>query len=138
LGLADMTAIDWTDCYLTIEIGDGVKRALVGHFTSFIAGALGARDVTATMGPARDKIDRDAWRLAARVLREVEAEIDGALDETLLAPDPQKTVQDILAAAVEIAVGESEQHYLGDELFGLPILLENLAEDNAGAAPAAR
>ena len=133
-----MTAIDCTDCYLTIEIGDRVKRALVRHFAGFIAGELAARDVTANAEASREKIDGDAWRLAARVLREVEAEIDGALDETLLASDPHKTAQDILATAVEVAVGESEQHYLGDELFGFAGLIEKLAGDDAAAAPDAR
>jgi len=99
-----MTAIDCTDCYLAIEIGDGVKRALVRHFATFIAAQLAARDMGMQAGEAPEKIDAEAWRLAVRVLREVRSEIDGALDETLLAPDPQKTVQDILAAAVEAAI----------------------------------
>lgn len=130
-----MTAIDCSDCYLAIAIGDGVKRALVCHFAGFIAGHLAAREAAAQTDAAREKIDRDAWRLAARVLNEVEAEIDGALDETLLAPDPQKTVQDILAAAIERAVADTEQHYLGDDLFGLTGLLEKFAGDDFGAAP---
>jgi hypothetical protein len=138
LGLADMTAIDCTDCYLAIEIGDGVKRALVRHFAGFIAGQLGAPEIAARTETALEKIDRDAWRLAARVLSEVESEIDGALDETLLAPDPQKTVQDILAAAIEIAVAEIEQHYLRDDLFGLSGLLEKLAGDDLNPAPRSR
>ena len=83
--------------------------------------------------PISEKIDRDAWRLAARVLNEVEAEIAGALDETLLAPDPQKTIQDILAAAVESAVAETEQHYLGDDFFGFAALLEKFASSELGA-----
>lgn len=121
-----MAAIDCTDCYLGIEIGDGVKRALVRHFANFIAAQVAARHVAARTEATLDKIDRDAWRLAARVLNEVEADIDGALDETLLAPDPQSTVQDILAATVETAVAETEQHYLRDDLFGLAGLLEKL------------
>jgi hypothetical protein len=127
-----MTAIDCTDCYLAIEIGDGVKRALVRHFAGFIAGELTARGLVHGRA-SMEEIDRDAWRLAARALREVEAEIDGALDESLLAPNPQQTVQDILAAAIEIAVSGSEQHYLRDELFGFSALIEKLA-----AAPDAR
>lgn len=130
-----MTAIDCSDCYLAIAIGDGVKRALVRHFAGFITGILAARGLTVRTGEALEKIDRDAWRLAARVLREVEAETDGALDETLLAPDPQKSVGDILAAAVGIAVGETERHYLGDDLFGFAGLLEKFAGDDAAVAP---
>ncbi len=122
-----MTAIDCTDCYLAIEIGDGVKRALVRHFAGFINVRLTASGVSAPSETAAEKIDRDAWRLAARVLNEVESEIDGALDETLLASDPQRTVQEILAAAVEAAVADAEQDYLGDALFGFAGLLENLA-----------
>jgi hypothetical protein len=133
-----MTAIDCTDCYLAIAIGDGVKRALVRHFAGFIASQLAARDVATRTETALEKIDRDAWRLAARVLSEVEAEVDGALDETLLAPDPQKTVQDILTAAIETAVAESEQHYLRDDLFGLTGLLEKFAGDDLDAAPRSR
>lgn len=130
-----MIAIDCSDCYLAIEIGDGVKRALVRHFGGFIAERLAACGIAARTGAAREKIDRDAWRLAARVLREVDTELDGALDETLLAPDPHKTVHDILAAAVEIAVGDIEQHYLRDDLFGLACLIEKFGADDRGSAP---
>jgi hypothetical protein len=133
-----MTAIDCTDCYLAIAMGAGVKRAVVRHFTGFIAGQLAARGITAGSDAALEKIDRDAWRLAARVLREVDAEINGALDETLLARDPQKTVADILAAAVEITVAETEQHYLGDDVLGFAGLLEKFAAGEPGAAPQAR
>jgi hypothetical protein len=133
-----MTAIDCTDCYLAIEIGDGVKRALVRHFTGFITNQLTARAVAAQTPAALERIDRDAWRLAARVLYEVEAEVDGALDETLLAPDPQKTVQDILTVAVETAVLGIERHYLGDEVFGFGGLLEKFSADDLGATPRAR
>jgi hypothetical protein len=127
-----MTAIDCTDCYLAIEIGDGVKRALVRHFAGFIAGTLAARGIAAGTEAALEKIDGDAWRLAARVLREVDAEIDGALDETTLAPDPQKSVEDMLAAAVEIAVAQTEQHYLGDDFLGFAGLLEKFASGERG------
>jgi hypothetical protein len=124
-----MTAIDCTDCYLAIEIGDGVKRAMVRHFTGVIAGQLAARGLTTQTEAAHEKIDRDSWRLAARVLSEVAAEIDSALDETLLAPDPQKTVQGILAAAVETAAAETERRYLRDDDFGLASLIEKLTAD---------
>jgi hypothetical protein len=133
-----MTAIDCTDCYLTIEIGDGVKRALVRHFTGFITGQLAASAVAAQTQAALERIDRDAWRLASRVLYEVEAEVEGALDETLLAPDPQKTVQDILTAAVEIAVQGIERHYLCDDAFGFEGLLEKFSADDLGATPRSR
>jgi hypothetical protein len=133
-----MTAIDCTDCYLTIEIGDGVKRALVRHFTGFITGQLAARAVAAQTQAALERIDRDAWRLASRVLYEVEAEVEGALDETLLAPDPQKTVQDILTAAVETAVQGIERHYLDDDAFGFGGLLEKFSADDLGATPRSR
>jgi hypothetical protein len=133
-----MTAIDCTDCYLAIEIGDGVKRSLVRHFAGFITGQLALREVAAQTDAARDKVDRDAWRLAARVLYEVEAEVDGALDETLLAPDPEKTVQAILAAAVENAVKGIELHYLSDEAFGFASLLEKFGADDLGVAPRGR
>jgi hypothetical protein len=133
-----MTAIDCTDCYLTIEIGDGVKRALVRHFTGFITGELAARAVAAQTQAALERIDRDAWRLAARVLHEVETEVEGALDETLLAPDPQKTVQDILTAAVETAVQGIERHYLDDDAFGFGGLLEKFSADDLGATPRSR
>jgi hypothetical protein len=135
LGLADMTAIDCSDCYLTIAIGDGVKRALVHHFADFIAGQLTARAVTAQSATALDKIDRDAWRLTARVLNEVEAEIEGALDETLLAPDPQQKVQDILAVAIAAAAEETAQHYLQDEMFGFASLLDKFGSDDLGVKP---
>ena len=130
-----MTAIDCTDCYLAIEIGDGVKRELVRHFTGFITFQLATRDVAAQIHAAIEKIDRDAWRLAARVLHEVEAEVDGAFDETLLAPDPQKTVQAILPAAVETAVKGTELHYLSDAIFGFVGLIEKFGADDLGAAP---
>jgi hypothetical protein len=133
-----MTAIDCSDCYLTIAIGDGVKRALVRHFAGFISGQLAAREVAALTESAQDRIDRDAWRLTARALHEVEAEIEGALDETLLAPDPQKTVQDILAAAIEAAAAEIEQHYLRDELFGFANLLDKFGSDDLGVKPGPR
>ena len=133
-----MTAIDCTDCYLAIEIGDGVKRALVRHFARFITGQLAARDIAAHSEVALEKIDRDAWRLAARVLHEVEAELDSALDETLLAPDPQKTVQDILTATVETAVEGIELHYLSDDVFGFAGLLEKLGNDDLRSAPRTR
>jgi hypothetical protein len=130
-----MTAIDCSDCYLSIAIGDGVKRALVRHFAGFIASQLTAREIGAQSETARDKIDRDAWRLAARVLNEVAAEIEGALDETLLSSDPQKTVQDILAAAIEASAAETEQHYLHDDLFGFASLLDKFASDDHGLTP---
>ena len=133
-----MTAIDCTDCYLAIEIGAGVKRSLVRHFTGFITGQLALREVAAQTDAARDKVDRDAWRLAARVLYEVEAEIDGALDETLLASDPQKTVQAILATAVEASVQGIELHYLTDEAFGFAGLLEKFGADDLAALPPPR
>lgn len=122
-----MTAIDCTDCYLAIEIGDGVKRALVHHFAAFIGRQLGARDIAQQTETVLEKIDRDAWRLAARVLQTVEAEVDGALDETLLVRDPQQTVQDILAEAIGTAAAEIEQDYLDDDLFGFAALIEKLA-----------
>ena len=53
-----MTAINCTDCYLAIEIGDGVKRALVRHFTGFITFQLATRDVAAQTDTAIEKIDR--------------------------------------------------------------------------------
>src|SRR6202000_352464 len=109
---AEMTAIDCSDCYLTIEIGDGVKRALIRHFAGFIAAQLATRDVVAKSDTAHDKIDRASWRVAARALEEGGAEIEGALDETLLAPDPQKTVQEILSATVETVAADVAEHYL--------------------------
>ncbi len=130
-----MTSIDCSDCYLSIAIGDGVKRALVRHFAGFIATQLAAREVSAQSETAHDKIDRDAWRLAARVLNEVETEIDGALDETLLSSDPQKTVQDILAAAVDAAATEAEQYYLHDDLFGFASLLDKFGNDDLSVTP---
>lgn len=130
-----MTAIDCSDCYLSIAIGDGVKRALVRHFARFIVGQLATRDVRDQSETARDKIDRDAWRLAARVLNEVEREIEGALDETLLSSDPQQTVQDILAAAVEASAAETELHYLHDDLFGFAGLLDKIGNDDLGVTP---
>jgi hypothetical protein len=128
-----MKAIDCTDCYLAIEIGDGVKRALVRHFAGFIGDRLGARAMPARDTVAADKIDRDAWRLAGKVVREVEAEVAGALDETLLAPDPQKSAQEILAAAVEASVAAIEQQYLADDLFGIAALSAKLRQVDFGA-----
>ncbi|HEY1507283.1 MAG TPA: hypothetical protein VGF92_23480 [Stellaceae bacterium] len=133
-----MAAIDCTDCYLAIEIGDGVKRALVRHFASFIASEFAARAINARTDAALEKIDRDAWRLAARTLNEVEAEIDSALDETLLAPDPQNSVQGLLAAAIEMAVDDTEHHYLADDLFGIASLLENFGGDDPDTVPRSR
>lgn len=121
-----MKAIDCTDCYLAIEIGDGVKRALVQHFSRFLARQLTARGVATSGEAPADKLDREAWRLAARVLGEVEAELTAALDETLLAPDPQESAQAILASAVEASVAAVEQRYLADNLLGFEALIGKL------------
>jgi hypothetical protein len=129
-----MTAIDCTDCYLAIEIGDGVKRALVRHFAGFIATRLGASRIATREEAVAERLDREAWRLASRVLGEVEAELAGALDETLLVPDPQRIVQEILAKGVEASVEAIEQHYLGDTLLGYPALLAKLEQAGLGAA----
>ncbi|HEY3917562.1 MAG TPA: hypothetical protein VGL83_07200 [Stellaceae bacterium] len=130
-----MTAIDCTDCFLAIEIGDGVKRALVRHFSRFIGARLAALELACRDDAAADKLDREAWRLAARVLSEVEAEIEGALDENLLAPDPQKSAQEILANAVDASVAAIEQHYLADNLLGFDALCAKLRAGGFGALP---
>lgn len=123
-----MTAIDCTDCYLAIEIGDGVRRALVRHFNRFIVDRLEARGVGARNERGRDHIDRDAWRLATTVLGEVETELVGALDESLLTTDPQRGAQDILAAVVDASVAALEQDYLGDALCGFEPLAARIAQ----------
>jgi hypothetical protein len=130
-----MTAIDCTDCYLAIEIGDGVKRALVRHFAGFISARLAASRTAMRDEAVAEKLDREAWRLASRVLGEVEAELAGALDETLLLPDPQRSAQEILAQVVEAAVEAIEQQYLGDAFLGYPALLAKLEQAGLGAAP---
>jgi hypothetical protein len=130
-----MTAIDCTDCYLAIEIGDGVKRALVRHFARFIAARLAAGRIAVSDDAAADRIDREAWRLASRVLGEVGTELAGALDEMLLLPDPQRSAQELLAGVVAAAVDTVERHYLGDELLGFPALLGKIAPAGLGAAP---
>lgn len=122
-----MTAIDCTDCYLAIEIGDGVKRALVRHFTRFVGERLVARGLTAGNESAQERLERESWRLAARVLAEVEAELPGALDETLLTRDPQQSAQEILSAVVGASVEAIEAHYLSDDLLGFEALAEKLA-----------
>src|SRR5579875_263236 len=109
-----MTAIDCTDCYLAIEIGDGVRRALVQHFNRFIADRLAAHGVAAPDERRREHVDRDAWRLATMVLDEAENELVGALDEELLKADPQKGAQEILAAVIDASVIAIEQDYLDD------------------------
>ena len=123
-----MTAIDCTDCFLAIEIGDGVKRALVRHFAGFIGEQLATREIAARGDAASDKLEREAWRLAAKVLGEVEAELEGALDETLLAPDPQQSAQDILAGVVHAAVAAAQERYLADDLLGFDALLQKLRQ----------
>jgi hypothetical protein len=124
---ADMTAIDCSDCYLAIEIGDGVKRALIGHFTRFIATRLEARRIAAGSAPAHEQIDREAWRLAAKALGEVAVELDGALDESRLAADPHKGAQDLLATVVETTVAAIEQDYLADTPLGFEALAAAIA-----------
>lgn len=121
-----MTAIDCSDCYLAIEIGDGVRRALVRHFSRFIADRLGLRAVTVTDDQRRDDVERDAWRLTTTVLREIEGELDGALDESLLKHDPQKAAQEILAAVVDASVAAIERDYLDDALCGFEPLAAKL------------
>jgi hypothetical protein len=130
-----MTAIDCTDCYLAIAMGDGVRRALVRHFGRFIGEQLAARDFAPRDENAGDKIDRDAWRLATRVLNEVETELQGALDETLLVPDPQKSAQDILASVVAASVADIEEQYLADALLGFEALLSKLHHAGLDIAP---
>lgn len=130
-----MTAIDCTDCFLAIEIGDGVKRALVRYFAGFIGAQLAAHDIAADDAVAIDKLDREAWRLATKVLGEVEAELDGALDETLLAPDPQQSAQEILAGVVNAAVAAAQAHYLADDLLGFDALLQKLRQGAIGTTP---
>jgi hypothetical protein len=122
-----MTAIDCTDCYLSIEIGDGMKRALVRHFGRFIAERLAARRIAAAGDRADESIDREAWRLAGKVLGEVESDLDGALDESLLTADPQKAAQEILAAVVAVSVAAVERDYLIDEAFGFAALAAGIA-----------
>jgi len=118
-----MTAIDCTDCYLAIEIGDGVRRALVRHFSRFITNRLDSRGIATRDERRRDHVDRDAWRLAATALSEAESELVGALDEGLLNDDPQKGAQEILAAVVDASVAGIEQHYLEDSLYGFESLV---------------
>lgn len=128
-----MTAIDCTDCYLTIALGDGVKRALVRHFARFLAAQLEESGIV-PREEREDRLDREAWRLAARVLGEVEAELAGALDEALLTSDPQRGAENILASVVGAAVDAIERHYIDDALLGFPALCARLAQ--AGADPA--
>jgi hypothetical protein len=122
-----MTDIDCSDCYLQIAIGDGVKRSLIRHFARFIAAQLRERRIEHSDAGAEEKIYNDAWRLASRVLREVGPELEGAIDETLLTPDPAGSVQALLAAAIEAASGGAETHYLADDLFGLDALIGKIA-----------
>jgi hypothetical protein len=132
-----MTAIDCTDCYLAIAIGDGVKRALVRHFLRFIGERLAANGIVPRDESASEKVDRDAWRLATRVIGDVEIELQGALDESLLMPDPQKSAQDILTAVVEGSVAEIEAQYLHDDLLGFAALLSKLKRTGADVTPRA-
>ncbi len=119
-----MSNIDCSDCYLEIAIGDGVKRSLVRHFSRVIASRLRERGIDSTQTAfAIDKVDQDAWRLAAKVLNEVAAELTGALDETLLAPDPQRNAQAILSHTVAAAASAAEHYYVTDDLFGLDTLV---------------
>jgi hypothetical protein len=121
-----MTAIDCSDCYLAIEIGDGVKRALVRHFNRFIVARLDARGIVAAGERGREQIDRDAWRLTTTVLGDVGRELVGALDESALAADPQKGAQEILAAVIDGSVASVEQDYLGDRDLGFELLAADL------------
>jgi hypothetical protein len=122
-----MTAIDCTDCYLAIEIGDGLKRALVRHFGRFIAAELATHRIAAAGDGADESIDRDAWRLAAKVLAEVEDDVAGTLDESLLAADPQKAAQEILAAVVALSVAATERDFLADDELGFAALAARIA-----------
>ena len=130
---AGMSAIDCTDCYLSIEIGDGVRRALIAHFNAFLERELAARGATAADEIARDRRDQEAWRLSAKVLSAAKDELAGALDETLLAPDPQKNIQVLLAGVVADIAAATEQHYRDDDLFGLEAFLTRLQRLTAAA-----
>lgn len=121
-----MPAIDCTDCYLAIEIGDGVRRALIAHFNHFIDRLLAARGLTLESDAARDRRDQEAWRLSSRVLSEAKAELAGALDEALLVPDPQKSVQAILTEVVSTAAAASQQRYVEDDLLGFEAFITRL------------
>lgn len=122
-----MTAIDCSDFYLAIEIGDGVKRALVRHFNRFIADRLETHGIAAAGERGRERIDREAWRLTTTVLGEVGRELEGALDESALTADPQKGAQEILAAVVDGSVAATEQDYLDDRDFGFEPLAAEIA-----------
>jgi hypothetical protein len=126
-----MTAIDCTDCYLAIQIGDGVRRALVRHFRHFITDRLEAHGIATRDERRRDQVDRDAWRLAATVLSEAENELLGTLDESLLNDDPQKGAQGILAAVVGASVAGIEQDYLADALCGFEVLAAKIGQSLA-------
>lgn len=123
-----MTAIDCSDCYLAIEIGDGVRRALVRHFSRFITERLNARCLVARNERHRDHVERDAWRLATTVLSVAENELVGALDESLLNDDPQKGAEEILAAVVGASVAGIEQAYLADALCGFEALAAKIGQ----------
>lgn len=126
-----MAVIDCSDCYLAIAVGDGVKRALVRHFRAFIAEALLARGIATASEERADRIDRDAWRLAARVITAVESEVEDTLDETVLSPDPDQVAQAIVAQAVAASVAAIEREYLQDALFGLEALADALGDATA-------
>ena len=121
-----MPAIDCSDCYLAIEIGDDVRRSLVAYFNRFLEDQLDARGIRAAGEAARDKRDQEAWRLSARVLNEVKSELAGALDETLLVPDPHKRVQTILSDVVAATVAIVERSYIDDDFLGFDAFVARL------------
>jgi hypothetical protein len=70
-----MTQIDCSDCWFSLEIGDGVRRSLINHFRAWIVDQLGKQGWYRVGVNKPDVIEAFAWRLSSELLSKAKDEL---------------------------------------------------------------
>jgi hypothetical protein len=120
----DITSDDYR---LNVELGDRVRRHLIRHFSVFLRTKIAEHGFTPD-DPLlfdQDRIEAEAWRLAGRVIDEVQQRVADDLAEAEFAGmlgdfDPAERIRERLAEQAT----EQEREFLEDSLGGLDGLIE--------------
>ena len=118
--------IDCQDCSYSIEIGDGVRRSAIRHFTRFLDAQIAARGFNPHDGALfeRDQIEAKAWVLADEALLTAKVEIADVIETAIQIEEGRQSAAALLTEYLPDVVAQIGRDFLDDPLGGLDMLIE--------------
>ena len=118
--------IDCQDCSYSIEIGDGVRRSLIRHFTRFLDAQIAARGFNPHDGALfeREQIEARAWALADEAIQVAKALIDDFIGAVIQMRQGEQTAADLLSENLPDVTAQVGRDFLDDPFGGLDALIE--------------